>query len=78
MLGRYHQVRAAVSSVELSSHADQGALVGWATTATTTPTTVFVNHGEAAASAALAAALGEDAGLMAVCPRPGERIGFDV
>jgi metallo-beta-lactamase family protein len=78
MLGRYHQVRAAVSSIELSSHADQGALVRWATTATTTPTTVFVNHGEAAASAALAAALGEHDGLMAVCPRPGERVGLDV
>lgn len=42
------------------------------------PTLMFVNHGEAAASAALAAALDEHAGLMAVCPRPGERIGLDV
>ena len=78
MLGRYHQVRAVVSSIELSSHADQNALVGWARTATTSPRTVFVNHGEAAASAALAAALDERAGLMAVCSRPGERVGLGV
>ncbi len=74
LLGRHRAVRAKVVSVELSAHADQDELVAWARTAEPAPGIVYVNHGEPAASAALIERLHADAGLIAVSPRPGERV----
>jgi metallo-beta-lactamase family protein len=74
LLGQHRPVRATVVSVELSAHADQEELVGWARTASPAPEIVYVNHGECGPSAALIERLDVDAGLMAVAPRPGERV----
>jgi metallo-beta-lactamase family protein len=74
LLGRHRAVRAKVVSVELSAHADQDELVAWARRAEPAPGIVYVNHGEPAASAALIERLDADAGLIAVSPRPGERV----
>ena len=77
MLGGYHQVHAAVSQVELSTHADQSELVDWLTGATPLPRTVYVQHGEPDASRALAEALHEGFGINAVVPRRGEKVRLD-
>lgn len=74
LLGRHRAVRAAVVSIELSAHADQDELVSWAQTASPPPETVYINHGEPAASAALIERLERDADLHAVSPRQGERV----
>jgi metallo-beta-lactamase family protein len=73
MLGRYHPVRADVVSIDLSTHADQSELLDWLATSNH-PDAVFVNHGEEDAAQALAGAIGHRLGLLAVVPRPGERI----
>lgn len=77
MLGRYHPVRAKVFSAELSAHADQSDLIDWLGTASPQPEMVFVNHGEPAASQALANAVEERLGLQPVIARPGERVRLD-
>lgn len=77
LLGHHRPVRANVVSVELSSHADQEELVSWARTASPAPEIVYVNHGEPSASAALVERLEVDTGLVAVSPRPGERVLVD-
>lgn len=77
MLGRYHPVRAKVFSAELSAHADQSDLIGWLATASPVPEMVFINHGEPAASQALARAVRERLGLQPVVARPGERVRLD-
>lgn len=74
LFGQHRPVRADVVSVELSAHADQDELVGWAKTASPPPEIVFVNHGEVDASAALIERLEAEVGLTAVAPRPGERV----
>jgi metallo-beta-lactamase family protein len=77
MFGRYHPVRAKVFSVDLSAHADQGNLVSWLGTAQPPPGMIFVNHGEPAASQALARAVEDRLELHPVVVRPGERIRLD-
>ncbi|MEP1125479.1 MAG: MBL fold metallo-hydrolase [Ilumatobacter sp.] len=77
LLGRHRLVRATVVSVELSAHADQDELVTWARTAAPAPDIVYVNHGEPEASTALIERLELDGGLVAVAPRPGERVLVD-
>jgi metallo-beta-lactamase family protein len=74
MLGRYVPVRAEVTVLRsLSVHADADGLVRWITGLPARPDTIFVVHGEPAASAALGARLVDD-GHNAVLPRPLERV----
>lgn len=76
--GRYVQVRAEVVDVaDFSVHADADELLAWVASAEEPPRTVYVVHGEAAGSAALARRLEEDLGLCAVVPRLGERVRLD-
>ena len=77
MLGGYHQVHAEISQVGLSTHADQSELVGWVTGSSPLPRTVYVQHGEPAASRALAETLHDGFGLSAVAPRAGELVRLD-
>ena len=74
MLGGYHQVHAEVQQVGLSTHADQSELIDWVTGSAPLPRTVYVQHGEADASRALAEALHDGFGLNAVVPRRGELV----
>jgi metallo-beta-lactamase family protein len=76
MLGRYHPVRAKIASVELSAHADRSELLDWLGTAIG-PQMVYVNHGEARASDALAGVISERLDIPAVVPSQGERVLFD-
>jgi metallo-beta-lactamase family protein len=77
MLGHHFPVRAKVASVELSAHADRTELLEWLETASPKPRTVFVNHGEPKASAALVDAIEDRLGLDAVVAQPGERVRLD-
>lgn len=77
MFGQYHPVRARVTSVELSAHADRSELVDWVSTAAPPPRTVYVNHGEQEASEALADTISDRLGVVAVVPRAGERVRLD-
>jgi metallo-beta-lactamase family protein len=72
--GGYVPVHAEIFAAEsLSAHADADELFAWATAAPA-PKVCYVVHGEAAASAALAARLHDEAGWTAVVPREGERV----
>lgn len=73
MLGHYHQVRADVVSIEMSTHADRSELLDWLRTADG-PDIVYVNHGEEDPATELAAAIRARHGLHAVAPRPNERV----
>jgi metallo-beta-lactamase family protein len=77
MLGGYHQVHAQIGQVGLSTHADQGELIGWLTSSSPLPRTVYVQHGEPEASRALADALHEGLGLSTVVPERGELVRLD-
>ena len=77
LLGSYRRVRARLVQIDLSAHADQDDLVAWVGSAPSPPDQVFVVHGEEAASRALADRLDAESGLMAVVPRPGERVSLD-
>jgi metallo-beta-lactamase family protein len=77
LFGHYHPVRAKVSSIALSAHADQSDLANWADSASPPPDMIYVNHGEPDASAALIDVLGNRFGLSAVAPHPGERVRLD-
>jgi metallo-beta-lactamase family protein len=77
MFGHYHPVRAQVSSVALSAHADQDDLVHWVQTCSPPPEIVYVNHGEPEGSEALVDVLEHKLGLDAIAPRPGERVRLD-
>ena len=77
MLGGYHQVHAEVSQVGLSTHADQSELADWVTGSSPLPRTVYVQHGEPDASAALAELLHDGFGINAVVPRRGELVRLD-
>lgn len=77
VLGAYRRVRARVVRMDLSAHADQDDLVAWLATASPPPETVFVVHGEEPASWALADRLDAEQALLAVVPRPDERISLD-
>jgi metallo-beta-lactamase family protein len=68
-------VRAEVVEVpDFSVHADADELVAWVDSAREPPGTVYVVHGEAAASQALAHRVEHDLGICAVVPRLGERV----
>ncbi len=74
MFGQYHPVKARIASVTLSAHADQTELLDWLGTATPLPDIVYVNHGEADASASLVDAIDRRWDVPAVAVRPGERV----
>jgi metallo-beta-lactamase family protein len=69
-------VRARIYTVGgLSAHADQAALLGWLRGFRKPPRQTFVVHGEAAASASLAAAIHDQLGWPDVrLPQPGEQV----
>ncbi len=77
MFGIYHRVRADVSRLVMSAHADRDDLLAWLGTASTPPDTVFVVHGEPEASEALADAIDRDLDWAAVVARNGERVRLD-
>ncbi|GAA3811879.1 MBL fold metallo-hydrolase [Nocardioides panacisoli] len=78
MHGCYVPVRAEVVDVpDFSVHADADELVAWLASAPALPRIVYVVHGEAAASAALARRLEQELGVCAVAPRLGERVRLD-
>jgi metallo-beta-lactamase family protein len=78
MFGRYLPVRAEVVPVpDFSVHADADELVAWIAAAEKPPHTVYVVHGEAPASAALARRLEAELGVCAIVPREGERVLVD-
>jgi metallo-beta-lactamase family protein len=75
MHGRYVPVKAEVVQVpDFSVHADADGLVAWLRSAERLPRTVYVVHGEAHASAALARRIEDELGVCAVVPRLGERV----
>jgi metallo-beta-lactamase family protein len=73
MLGHYHDVRADVVSIEMSTHADRSELLDWVATADH-PDVVYVNHGEEDAAVALVGAIGQRLDLLAAAPHPNERV----
>lgn len=78
MLGRYIRVRAQVVDLRgFSVHADSAELLEWVRSARTLPETVYVVHGEPAASGALAASIRAQLDVSAVVPSPGERVRLD-
>ncbi|WP_454777695.1 MBL fold metallo-hydrolase [Georgenia muralis] len=78
MHGRYVPVRAeVVLDEEFSVHADAGELVAWLRDLPEEPETVYVVHGEAAASRALAGRIREELDWTVAVPRPGERVRVD-
>jgi len=77
IFGEMVPVRAQVRSIpSLSAHADADELTIWASGAETSPTTVFVTHGEPAASQALAARFAERFGWRCVVPSLEETVGL--
>jgi metallo-beta-lactamase family protein len=77
MFGHHHPVRARVSSVALSAHADQDDLVHWLETCSPLPEMVYVNHGEPEASEALVRRFADALGLNAIAARAGEKVRLD-
>ena len=78
MVGRYVPVRAQIVDLPaFSVHADSAELSTWVECALPVPDTIFVVHGEPAASASLAADLSQLAGRVAVVPIHGERVRLD-
>lgn len=73
MLGRYFAVRADIVSIGMSTHADRSELLDWLATARGLDA-VYVNHGEEGAADALASTVADRFGVLAVAPRPNERI----
>jgi len=73
--GRYIGVRAEVRTLDgFSAHADQAEILAWLRSFGRAPQTVFVAHGEPAASAALARAIQRELGWNAVVPRLFEKV----
>ncbi len=73
--GRYIGVRAEVRTLDgFSAHADQAEILTWLRTFGREPQTVFVAHGEPAASEALASAIRSELRYTAVVPRLFERV----
>ncbi len=77
LFGHYYPVRAEVTSIALSAHADQTDLADWVHSASPPPELICVNHGEPASSAELIDVLYDRFGLTAVAPYPGERVRLD-
>lgn len=68
-------VRAEIRSMEgFSAHADQQALLDWVGNFKTLPGRIFLVHGEAKSSAALAEALASKYGVLATVPALGESV----
>jgi metallo-beta-lactamase family protein len=75
MHGRYIPVRAEVTQIDgFSVHADGDELLEWASSMVEPPTTTYVVHGEAAASAELARRFRQELRWNAVVPRDGETV----
>ncbi|GAB3050220.1 MBL fold metallo-hydrolase [Intrasporangium mesophilum] len=75
LLGRYVRVRAEVVVDDtFSVHADAGELVSWLEAMREPPESVYVVHGEPAASAALAERIRHSIDCAVVVPRVGERV----
>lgn len=75
--GRYIPVRAQVVNLRnLSSHADSDQMIEWLRQSPP-PRTVFVVHGEPAASRALADRMEQELGWTAVVPRLSEKVRID-
>jgi metallo-beta-lactamase family protein len=73
--GRYVGVRADVRTVDgFSAHADQREILAWLRSFGRPPETVFIVHGEAGASHALAGEIGRALGWNAVVPRLFEKV----
>jgi metallo-beta-lactamase family protein len=73
--GQYVPVRAEVVEIEaFSVHADASELVDWLKSAASVPSQVFVNHGEADASRALATRIRAELDIAVVIPHAGERV----
>ena len=73
--GRYIGVRAEVRTIDgFSAHADQREILAWVRAFGRAPQTVFVAHGEATASKALARAIASELGWNAVVPRLFEKV----
>lgn len=78
MMGQYIRVRAEVADLPVFSvHADAAELLAWVASARKIPDTVYVVHGEPAASKALANAITKSLDWTAVVPRFGERVRLD-
>ena len=77
LLGAYRPVRAEVRSLPLSSHADRSELLTWLGSADAPPSTVYVTHGEPAASDAFARSVADELGSVVVVPDQDERIRLD-
>ncbi len=78
MMGKYIRVRARIIDLPMFSvHADAPELLDWVARAGKPPETVYVVHGEPAASTALARAITTTLDWTAVVPRFGERIRLD-
>ncbi len=75
LFGEDVPVRAAIHSVGgLSAHADQAALLGWASAFEQPPAQTFVVHGESQAAQALADALHQRLGWQASVPERGQTV----
>jgi metallo-beta-lactamase family protein len=73
--GQYVAVRAEIVEIEaFSVHADSSELLAWLKSCSGKPTQVFVNHGEAGASRALANRIREEWDVAVIVPQAGERI----
>jgi metallo-beta-lactamase family protein len=73
--GEYVPVRAEVVDLTgFSVHADADELLAWVAAAPHEPAAVYVVHGEAESSRALADRIGDELGWLAVVPRDGERV----
>jgi len=78
MFGRYVPVRAAVTmDDEFSVHADRDDLLTWLRELPTPPEQVFVVHGEDDSRRALADAIRQELGWIAIVPRLGEKVRVD-
>jgi metallo-beta-lactamase family protein len=73
--GQYVPVRAEIVEIEaFSVHADSSELVDWLRSCSTPPRQVFVNHGEPAASEALAERIRRELDVAVDVPQAGERV----
>jgi metallo-beta-lactamase family protein len=78
MYGRYVPVRAEVVDIpDFSVHADADEVLEWLASAPRPPRTVYVVHGEARASAALAHRIRAELGCSAVAPAYAEHVLLD-
>ena len=73
--GQEIRVRARIETLDgLSAHADRGEILSWLSAAPRRPGSTYLVHGEPQASQALAALLGERAGIQAKLPTYLERV----